>query len=255
MWRTICIKYLSVLLLLINGICVAQRTKKGVVHFKVKAPLPTCTIESDEKFFQLEKESLVHITVTGKNQRIQVRVKGASVVSVKDNTYKLRFFAADTVTVSVYAIKPEGLRYIGKRSFNVVAPALYFCGLKIDSTAQSLRLGKCDLYAYSTYYKIKMPVSSFEMFYMENLNPDMKRKAQTVYLKSDSCKVSKEMKEKLVRFQPVKNRLYLYSIFFIGPDGIKRTIDPVELFAKSDTSKSYKAESYVTFSLKKKKGN
>ena len=237
------------LLLLMGSFCNAQGAKGRTAVFKVRAPLATCTIVCNDLIFLQEKESIVTVKVEGRNAKTKVIVTGAKVVGQKDDSYRLRFFNVGDVIISVFQIRPNGSKLIAQRKSEIKAPRLFFCGLPVDSASKVLKLGKCHLYAWSDYWKQNLPVNKFSMLYYESINTSL-RKSKTDTLKSVTCKMTPEMRQRVVKFQPMTNKIYFYNMLCTLPDGTFRLLEPVELFASKDSTLN---DLSVVYHLKKKK--
>ena len=72
-----------------------------------------------------------------------------------------------------------------------------------------------------------------------------------IRMKSDTCMLSSEMRERLLKFQPKKNFIYFSNIICLVPDGSKRLLDPIELNVVQDTSNHEKLS--LKYSVRKKK--
>lgn len=219
----------------ISSLCLSQvRGKTSVI--KVRAGLAKCEIIGPEKF-NLECETDVTIKVKGRNPKIDVRVKGCEVRSVKDNVYHLRFLNPGIAVISVYQITPKGHQLIGVKKTDIVPPKFFFCGLKVDSSSKSLRLGKVHLYVYSDYYKTTLPVNKFYMLYYKDFSASIKKSKKPIAdtLRADTCKLTKLMRERLRYFQPKSDKIYFYGLYFTLPDKTIRPLEPVELQASMDT--------------------
>jgi len=245
---------LLVFLLVICSICSAQRTQKKTAVFKVRAPLASCSIICNEPFFLLEKESSVVIKIKGRNPKIKVSVKGGKIISENGNTYKIRFLTAGTAVISVHQVTEHGSKLIGIKKNEVRSPQLFFCGLATDSSSKMLRLGPVShLYAYSTYFKKNLPVNKFDMLFYEDILINERKKEKIDTLRSDTCFLTKEMKNKLNQFQPKINKMYFYNLVCKLPDGTIRVLEPVELLGAPDTAMSSAFHPSCIFTLKKKK--
>jgi hypothetical protein len=229
---------LPLLVILIGAfLCVFPQKRKGQTSvIKVRAGLAKCEIITEEKFL-LEKESDVIIKVKGRNPQIDVRVKGCEIRSVKGDVYHLRFLNPGIAVIWVYQVTEKGRKLIGIKKTDVVPPPFYFCGLKLDSASKVLKLGKVQLYAYSDHYKAKLPVNKFYMLYYKDFSAAVRKSRKPIAdtLRSDTCKMSKEMRHRLKYFQPKSDKIYFYNLYFTLPDGTIRPLEPVELQATMDT--------------------
>jgi len=237
--------------LLITCFSHAQTGKGKTTVFKLKAALPKCTITSKDTFFLQERDEVFEVKVTGRNPKIVVKVEGAKILSVKDNKYKLRFFNTGEVIISVFHEGPAGARRIGLKRYSIIAPRVFFCGLAVDSATKILRLGGCHLYAWSDHYKQKLSVDKFSMLYYEDINTQA-RKPLTDTIRAITCKMTPQMKQRVVHFQPLTNKIYFYNMLCTMPDGTFRMLEPVELFATKDSSLN---DMSVVYLLRKKKVN
>ncbi|MBS1637602.1 MAG: hypothetical protein JST26_16935 [Bacteroidetes bacterium] len=227
----------------------AQSHRGKTAVFKVRAPLSKCLITSPDEVFYLEKESDFLIRIKGRNQKVQVKVTNGKVISVKNDVYRIRFQNPGAAAISVYQVVSSGTRIIGTKKMEILPPKLYFCGLPVDSSTKVLKLGSCHIYAYSGYYKQNLPVSRFTMLYFNDVRSrGGAMRADT--FRSDVCKLSSEMKQKVLHFQPKTNRIYFYNILCALPDGTFRLLEPVELFAIKD---SVLNDYSVIYTLRKKK--
>jgi hypothetical protein len=192
----------------------------------------------------------VQIKVEGKNKNIKVEVSGGQIVSVKDDIYHIRCVNPGIKVISVYLNTTSGRKLIATQEQIVKNPLVYFCGIKIDSTSKYLKLKGTQFYAYSEYYKKQMPVTSFEMYYVDDT---LVKKIEPVILKSDTCMLSPEMKRRVLSFQPKHNYMYFYNIICQVPDGSKRILDPIEFhILDPDTLHDFNKYTLV-YSLKRKK--
>lgn len=229
------------------------RAQKGRTYvMKVRAPAATCTIDFPESNFLLEKESVVKISVKGRNPQIRVDVKGGKVVSQKGEAYRLRFLTPGTAVVSVFQLTDRGAKLLATRKAEVKAPQFFFCGLAVDSFTKVLRLGPCHLYAYSAHFKKDLPVKKFDMLFYDEVLVNGKWKEKIDTLRSDTCRLSPEMKRRLNQFQPKTNKMYFYNMVCSLPDGTIRVLEPVELLGLRDST-AMTARPQCIFNLKKKK--
>ncbi len=244
------LRSIIIVLLLLSKFCTAQNTKVKTVVFKIKAPLATANIECSDQVFYLEKESNLTIVVKGRNAKIKVNVIGGEIRSVKNNVYKIRLTQIGTAVIKVFQIIPTGTKLIGIRKFEIKPPTIYFCGLKVDSSSKTLRLGKCQMYAYSECFKKNLPIDKFTMIYFEPPNRNVRKKAVIDTLKSETCKMTDAMRTRVLNFQPKASKIYFYNLLCSVPDGSFRLLEPIELFATLDTViNNYSA----IYTLKKKK--
>jgi hypothetical protein len=213
-----------------------QKKKGQTSVIKVRAGLAKCEFICPEKFL-LEAEEDVTIKVKGRNPKIDVRVKGCEIRSVKGDVYHLRFLNPGISVIWVYQVTDKGRKLIAVKKTDVIPPKFYFCGLKVDSSSKVLKLGKVQLYAYSEYYKTKLPVNKFYMLYYKDFSVYVRKNRDPIAdtLKSDTCKMSKEMRHRLKYFQPKSDKIYFYNLYFTLPDGTIRPLEPVELQATMDT--------------------
>jgi hypothetical protein len=237
-----------VILFFLTGACFAQSKQGRTSVFKVKAPLATCTINCKDTLFLLEKESVVNIVIKGRNAKTNVTVSGGEVRSIKGDNYTVRLFEVGIAVIRVYQRISTGTKLIGVRKFEVKPPELFFCGLKLGSTTSILKLGNCHMYAYSSYFKENLPVNKFTMLFYESVNPKT-RKPIIDTLKTDTCRMTNAMKQRLIDFQPKTNKIYFYNLLCKLPDGSFRLLEPVELQGGMDTSVNTLK---VMYSLKKK---
>jgi hypothetical protein len=216
-------------------LCSSQGKSKTAV-IKVRAALAKCEIIAPEKF-NLESETDVTVKVKGRNPKIDVRVKGCEIRSVKGNIYHLRFLNPGISVITVYQVTDKGHQIIGIKKTDIVPPKFYFCGLKVDSSSKVLKLGLVHLYAYSEVYKTKLPVNKFYMLYYKDFSASVKKSRNPIAdtLRADTCKLTKAMRERLRYFQPKSDKIYFYGLYFTLPDKTIRPLEPVELQASMDT--------------------
>jgi len=219
----------------IASICRAQTPGKSVV-FKVRAPQSGCSIICEHDYFPLEALNPVQIKVFGKNKNIEVRVpKGAKIMSIKNNTYYIRFTQPGSTVISVFAKTDKGLQLMSTKKMDIKSPDVFLCGIKLDSTSKTINFNGPNIYAYSKYYKQNLPVLKFEMYYIEDTTKVSKRNPP-LKMKSDTCLVTPEMKNTILGFQPNFNELYFHNIVCKAPDGSKRILDPIRLNIQIDTA-------------------
>lgn len=230
----------------------AQQPKGKTVVMKVRAPKANCRIEFNEPYFLLEKESTIKVKLGGGNPPIRVDVKGGKVVSQKGDNYLIRFLSAGTVAISVFQLTERGQKLLATRKAEVKAPQFYFCGLAVDSFTKVLRLGQCHLYAYSTFFKVNMPLKKFDMLFYDEELIDGKWKEKVDTLRSDTCRLTPDMKKRLNQFQPKTNKMYFYNMVCKLPDGTIRVLEPVELLGLRDST-AITARPQCIFNLRKKK--
>jgi hypothetical protein len=235
------------LLLLLTTFCRAQERGKTVV-FKVRAQPTACSISFDNDFFPLEILNAVHVKLEGRNRNIKVFAAGGQLMSVKEDTYYFRFLKPGATNISVYLYTPTGRELLVTKQQLVKNPAIYFCGIRVDSSSKYLNIRGSNFYAYSDYYKKEMPVISFEMYYVDDT---LVKKIQPVFLKSDTCMLSPQMKKIVFSFQPNHNYMYFHNIICRVPDGSKRLLDPVEFQIMED--KNNKERLSLIYSVKRKK--
>jgi hypothetical protein len=233
--------------LFIASFCSAQQQNKTLV-FKVRAQPTECSIICKEPLL-LEMNNPIQVKVTGRNKNIKVVIPGGQIMSQKNDVYFVRFLRPGAMVISVYLNTPKGRILIATQQQLVKNPPVYFCGIEIDSSSKYLNLRGTQFYAYSEYYKKKMPVTSFEMYYVDDT---LVKKIDPVILKSDTCILSPEMKRKVLTFQPKHNYMYFYNIICQVPDGSKRILDPVEFHIEDAEPHEY-GKMKLVYSLRRKK--
>ncbi|MFL5766112.1 MAG: hypothetical protein ACJ77K_19360 [Bacteroidia bacterium] len=221
---------ISFLLFSISGF--AQSAAKTAV-FKVRSKVSECKITCKGPAFLLEINNPVTIKVKGRNQKITVVAVGGKVMSIEGNVYYVRFTRPGPGVISVYQDTDKGRVLIGTKMLNVKSPPIYFCGIKMDSISKSIRMRGTNFYAYSNYYKKELPISSFEMYYVDDTTI---KKLEPVKMVSDTCMLSPDMKKRILSFQPKFNYIYFHNIVMGVPDGSKRLLDPIELNIVLDTA-------------------
>ncbi len=148
------------LLLLITTFCRAQVPGKTLV-FKARAPATECSIICKENFFWLETENPVQITVkAARNIKTKVEVTGGKIMSVKDDIYYILFTRPGTAVISVYQTTMYGRELVATKKLPIKNPDIYFLDIKLDSVSKFFRLRGANVYAYSHYYKKRMPDGS-----------------------------------------------------------------------------------------------
>jgi len=235
------------ILLLITTACRAQQSGKTVV-FKVRAQPTECSIRCEGDFFPLEIINPVHIELKGRNKAIRVVATGGQLMSVKGDTYYFRFTRPGATAISVYLDTPTGRKLLATKQQLVKNPDVYFCGIRVDSTSKYLNIRGSHFYAYSDYYKKELPIISFEMYYVDDT---LRKKIEPVFLRSDTCMLSPQMKKIVFSFQPNHNYMYFHKIICRVPDGSKRMLDPVEFRIMEDTTNKQKVS--LVYSIRRKK--
>lgn len=217
--------------------------------FTVRAPALQCSIITAEKDLFLEIDNPVQVKLKGgpKDVKVNVVVTGGKIVSIKNDTYYMRFTKPGSAVISVYKNTKYGRELVTTQKLNVRNPELYFCDIKLDSVSKGIRMRNADIYAYSRYYKKRMDVTSFEMYYVEDTT---KSKNKPYKMKSDTCMLTAEMKETILKFQPKYSSLYMLNIICRVPDGTKRILDPIQLNIEVDTTD--KEDLSLIYSLKRK---
>lgn len=226
-------------MLITAGVCRAQQGTGKTAVFKVRAPISTCTIKTDTTFFWLEKDNNIRVIVKGRNKNIRVIVTGpgGKIVAENGDTYTLRFSAPGLAAVSVFQVTDKGNQLLLTKHYNITGPVLYFCGIRIDSTSRVIKLRNDNLYAWSAYYKQALPVISFQMYFNEDTTRDpTKVHPKPIIYTSDTSMLSRDMRDKLLHYQPHYNFIYFYSIICRVPDGTKRILDPIRLHVVEDTA-------------------
>ena len=226
------------LIILIFGcyLCNAQVKSGRTITYKVRAPLAKCEIVCKDAYFLLEKDSEVKIKITGKNPKTEFKVTGAKIIAEENGIYKLRMLQTGSVILNVFQDLHGKSILIATKKVEVKSPVIHFCGIPLDSSSTMLKFGKCHIWAYSEFYKTKLPVNSFSMLYYEDRVITRKnRKPVADTLKSDTCKLTALMKTRVINFQPNYNRIFFYNVFCQLPDGSKRLLEPFELFCINDT--------------------
>ncbi len=228
--RLSCI-FISFTLLLV---CRGQNNISGrSMVFKVRAPLTKCSVFCEDSVFLLERENSFRVKVKDKNKSIKVTLEGGNIISHEGEAYTCRFGSSGIAVITVYQESSKGLRLLFTKKMLVTEPPLFFCGIQLDSASKVLKMKGCQLYAYSKYYGIKMPVVSFDMYFAEDTT---KHSVKPIRLKSDTCIISPEMKDKLLHFQCKHSDIYFHNIMCIAPDGHKKLLSPVQLKVKVDST-------------------
>lgn len=238
------------LFLLITTFCRAQVPGKTLV-FKVRTPKTECTILTDKDHFWLETENPVQVKIKGaRNIKTKVEVTGGKIMSVKGDIYYLRFTKPGPAVINVYQITGFGQELLSTKKMQVKNPDVYFLSIKLDSISRFIRLLGSNIYAYSHYYKKRMEITSFDMYYIEDTSTYLRKKVPPVRMKSDTCMLTAEMKKRILSFQPNYNSIYLHNIICRVPDGSKRVLDPIVLTIGVDTTNKEKLS--LIYSIKKK---
>jgi len=231
-------------------LCSAQVKTGNTRIYKVRAPLAKCEIICKDPYFYLEKDTYIKIKVSGKNPKTEVKITGAKILSEKDGVYKLRTMQTGIAILSVFQNVHGKSVLIAIKKMEIKPPVIHFCGIALDSSSKMLRLGKCHIWAYSDYYKAKLPVNNFSMlFYEDRIVTKKNRKPVADTLVSDTCKLTKEMLKHVKNFQPNYNRIFFYNVYCKLPDGTRRLLDPFELFGTNDTIVN---SNTAIFTIKKK---
>lgn len=239
--------YRIILLLFITTYCQAQKLDNTVV-FKVRSQATQCKIVCKNSFFILEINNPVEIKLKGRNKNVVVVVSsGGKIMSTEGDTYNIRFLRPGTAVISVYQYTPSGRKLLATKMQEVRAPDVFFCGIKMDSSSRGIKLNGTNFYAYSSYYKEMMPMASFDMYFVDDIKA---KKIVPINMKSDTCMLTADMRNRVLRFQPKHNYVYFYNIILTVPDGSKRMLDPIELNVVVDTSN--KEELSLKYSVRKK---
>jgi hypothetical protein len=216
--------------------------------FKVRAKAAECKISCEHPVFILEISNPVTIKVKGRNKNVNVVVVGGKVMKTEGEVYYIRFTRPGPGVISVYQNTSKGRELIATKMQMVNSPSIFFCGIKMDSTSKSIRMTGTNFYAYSDYYNKELPVSSFEMYYVEDTTV---KKLDPVKMISDTCMLSPEMKKRILSFQPKFNYIYFHNIVMSVPDGSKRLLDPIELNIVVDTADREKLS--LRYAVRKKR--
>lgn len=227
--------------------CRAQTPGKTAV-FKVRAQPSVCKITCKDKFFLLEINNPVVVTVKGRNKNIDVVVTGGNVISQEGDTYFVQFLRPGDGLITVYQFTATGRKVLATKMQVVKNPQIFFCGIKMDSTSKGIKMTGMNFYAYSDYYKQNMPFASFDMYFV---NDTTVKKIEPIEIKSDTCMLTSEMKKKILNFQPRFNYIYFHNIVCRVPDGSKRILDPIELKVIVDSTDREKLS--LIYSVRKKK--
>ncbi len=224
------------ILIFISALSLSQNRMSKTAIIKVRAGLAKCEISCEDKFY-LEKMSDITIKVKGRNPKIDVRVKGCEIMSVKGDVYRVRFINPGISVIYVYQVTDKGRKIIGLKETDVVPPPFYFCGLKVDCSSKQLKLGTVHLYVYSDYYKSKLPVDKFYMLYYKDFSNSVKKGKKPIAdtLRAETCKLTSAMRERIRHYQPKSDKIYFYNLFFTLPDKTIRPLEPIELSAAMDT--------------------
>lgn len=239
-----------ILFLLISPFCLAQEIGKTLV-FKVRAPATECSIICQESFFWLETENPVQVKIKGaRNIKTKVEVDGGKIMYVKEDIYYIRFTKPGAAVISVYQSTKYGRELLATKKMPIKNPDVYFCSIKFDSISKFIRLTGCNFYAYSHFYKKKLDITSFEMYYIADTLLFKRKKEAPVCMKSDTCMLTSQMKKIVLGFQPKFSSIYLHNIICRVPDGSKRILDPIQLNVEVDTTNKEKLS--LMYSVKRK---
>lgn len=240
--------YRIAILFFITTFCQAQTPGKTVV-FKVRSQATQCKIVCKNAFFFLEINNPVEVKIKGRNKNISVEVSnGGKIMSTEDDTYYIRFLRPGVAVVSVYLYTSTGKKLIATKMQEVRSPDIFFCGIKMDSSSRGIKLNGTNFYAYSSYYKQVMPMASFDMYFVDDTAA---KKIEPIKMKSDTCMLSSDMRNRIIRFQPKQNYIYFHNIICTVPDGSKRVLDPIELNVVVDTTNT--EELSLMYSVRRKK--
>ena len=238
------------LFLLITTFCQAQVPRKTLV-FKVRVPATECSVLCEKDYLWLEALNPVQVKIKGaRNMKTKVELTGGKILSVKGDIYYMSFTKPGPAVINVYQITGFGQQLLATKKVEVKTPDVYFCSVKLDSVSRFIRLTGSNLYAYSHYYKKRMDVISFDMYFIEDTSTYLRKNVPPLRMKADTCMLTAEMKKRLLNFQPNYNSIYLHNIVCRIPDGSKRLLDPIQLNVGVDTTNREKLS--LMYSIKKK---
>lgn len=246
--RAVCI---GIVLLLISTYCRAQQGTGSTVVFKVRTPKNTVGIYTEDSLFWLEKDNLLRVKSGNAADEFAVTVIGGKLKKQEGNNFYLLFTRPGLVAVKVYKKTKRGNLLVKTKNYEVRSPLFYFCGVRLNTTSYKINLNGDNLYAWSEYYKCKMPVKSFSMYFMEDTNRVTMqmngRKIEPEFYKTDTCILTQPMRKRLLKFQPKYNYIYFYDIVCEVPDGSKRLLLPIDLRVERDTA--YKKELRLLYGI------
>lgn len=234
----------------VTSFAFAQSQNKTLV-FRVRARETSCDIECEQNYFLLERDNPVKIKITAThNIKTKVEVTEGKIISVKDDIYYIRCLKTGTAAISVYQITPKGKELLAAKKMKIKNPDVFFCDIKLDSTSKYIRLNGNNIYAYSNYYKQKMEVASFEMYFIEDTTKKSNKRVPPICMESQVNQLTDRMKKTILDFQPKYNSIYLTNIICKVPDGTKRFLDPIQLDISVDTANKERLS--LVYSIKRK---
>ncbi len=249
--RAICI---GIVLLLITTYCRAQQGAGSTVVFKVRTPKNTVGIYTEDSLFWLEKDNILRVKSGNPADAFSITVIGGKLKKQEGNNFYLFFTRPGLVAVKVYKKTKRGNILLKTKNYEVRSPLFYFCGVKLNTASYKINLNGDNLYAWSEYYKCKMPVKSFSMYYIEDTNRVAVRfdgrKIEPEFYKTDSCMLTPAMRKRLLKFQPNYNYIYFYDIVCQVPDGSKRLLLPINLGVERDTAYTKEMRLHYSISIK-----
>lgn len=228
----------------------AQNSGNTLV-FKVRAKETSCDIICEQDFFWLESDNQIKIKlIAAHNVKTKIEVTNGTIVSQKNDIAYVRFTKPGTAVISVYQITRYGKELLATKGLDIKSPIVYFCDIKLDSTSKYIRMDGGKMFAYSDFYKKKMSIVSYDMYFIEDTTKKSRIKTPPICMQSQQDSLSETMRKVILNFQPQFNSIYFNNIICKSPDGIKRFLPPIQLDIAVDTANKQKLS--LVYSIRKK---
>lgn len=214
----------------------AQKTYK----FKIRSPKLTCTITVKDSLLWLDRDNVIQVTVTNPKGSTKVSVLNGTILKKAGEEYTVSFDNGGKTVISVYQYENGNFRLIHSQSMNVEEPVIYFCGVKVGTKAEGLKMREEHLIAKSIpYNNTALKIKGYDMVYFDGIS--------NYTFHSDTTLLSKKMTDIIFEKPLRKNdqsfrfgqnkRVYFANINAVMPDGKEKFLTPFELFLETDSTK------------------
>lgn len=201
------------------------------VTFKVKSQKTVYTILPVDSFLWAHKPTKIILRTKGKKKAFHLTLINGTVTG-KDSIFYLKVDSGAKTMLTVLEKLPNGKNKVAfSKTFTIKyipEPVAYVCGIKSDSIIDKEQLLREDIiYAYSSYYKTKLKILSFNFIYVAG------EKVDTLFTKG--CHFDLVMRREINRLVP-GNVVFFNKIQCQLPDGNIKELKPVTLYI-NDTRK------------------
>lgn len=213
------------LLLLIPALLFAQQKDKRLT-FKLKSQKATYAVFPADTVIWVERPLQVKLRIAGdRKKNLQVHLHNGT-ISLKDSIYTLQVNTGKKALLNVYEKQPGGKnKIVFSKTYHIMRipdPVVYVCGVKSDSAISISQILREDaVWAYSAYFKKKLPVLAFGLVLPNDGSFD------TLYSSSNHFSLPMRHKLNIVAPGAVLN---FFNVRCRMPDLKQKVLKPAQIF-------------------------